>query len=629
MSVYLQDTDVTVHCGDVLDVLPTLPEDSVDCVVTSPPYWGLRDYGTGEWDGGDPECDHSTPRSRGEDIREGDKQGTNAGSRPNTATVCRCGARRIDHQVGLEQSFDEFVDALVRVFREVRRVLAPNGTCWLNLGDSYAANRTYQVTDSKHRDVGNNSASSVPAGLKPKDLLGQPWAVAFALRADGWYLRSCVIWAKPNPMPESVTDRPTTSHEYVFLLAKGQWKARVVSLTNLDGNRVHLGDDLRPENANTWANEFAVRFATSILDSSELQNQLGLSPLDPEVRQKLADSGDSLGVAGLPVEHRAAVYAARLLTANATPKEFLCQLDGLGIALSENNKFLVLGGTTEFALPPGVDRYGETAVAIHHPGQIGELDFSAHTLKFSRPGGCSYFYDAEAVREPYQDPREGGDGFRWNSSHYTNQDGPFPNSGRGPDGRRKTTVQAADGSIQHRDGERWPNPAGRNLRSVWTIPTQPYPEAHFATYPEELVRRCLLAGCPERVCRTCGKPSEREYEVTRRYIVSEGGSHADGTYRVRYSDEPHDVNFQERGGDSLSYNKQRWHNSTRCTGMSDCGHNDYRPGIVLDPFLGSGTTAHVARKHGRKCIGVELNPAYCELASKRLAQQSLLAEPAA
>ena len=106
------------------------------------------------------------------------------------------------------------------VMREVQRVLRDDGTVWLNLGDSYSANRSYQVTDNKHRDVGNNGAMTAPEGIPPKNLLGQPWRVAFALQDDGWLLRSAIVWHKPNPMPESVTDRPTSAYEMVFLLVK-------------------------------------------------------------------------------------------------------------------------------------------------------------------------------------------------------------------------------------------------------------------------------------------------------------------------------------------------------------------------------------------------------------------------
>ena len=165
--------------GDCRESLRTLPAQSVHMCVTSPPYFGLRNY-----DGGDAE-------------------------------------------IGRETTPDEFVVAMVEVFREVRRVLRDDGTVWLNLGDSYAANRSYQVPSTKGgrkhgpAQAAGGKASVVPDGLKSKDLIGIPWRVALALQADGWYLRQDIIWAKPNPMPESVNDRCTKSHEYLFLLSKG------------------------------------------------------------------------------------------------------------------------------------------------------------------------------------------------------------------------------------------------------------------------------------------------------------------------------------------------------------------------------------------------------------------------
>lgn len=157
--------------GSALGRIPELPEQSVQCVVTSPPYYGLRDYG-------------------------------------------------VDGQIGLEKTLEAYIDRLVWVFKEVRRVLRDDGTLWLNLGDSYAANRSYQVVDNKHIAVGNDMPMRVPDGLKPKDLMMVPARVALALQDDGWYLRSHIIWAKKNCMPESVTDRPTSSHESIFLLTK-------------------------------------------------------------------------------------------------------------------------------------------------------------------------------------------------------------------------------------------------------------------------------------------------------------------------------------------------------------------------------------------------------------------------
>jgi DNA modification methylase len=173
---------VRILLGDVREKLAELPDESVHCVVTSPPYFGLRDYG-------------------------------------------------VAGQIGLEPTPAEFVAVMVDVFREVRRVLRSDGVLWLNLGDSYAGGGTVGRNDAG-RDIGgggNKLGSGNPGpqgtrqpvyGLKPKDLIGIPWRVAFALQADGWYLRQDIIWSKPNPMPESVTDRCTKAHEYLFLLSK-------------------------------------------------------------------------------------------------------------------------------------------------------------------------------------------------------------------------------------------------------------------------------------------------------------------------------------------------------------------------------------------------------------------------
>lgn len=205
--------------GDVLERLAEMPESSVDCVVTSPPYFGLRDYGTAQWVGGDPQCDHKQKRgTQGQSGQRADR--THTETVPYRSFCGKCGAERFDKQIGLEETPEQFVWALTDVFREVRRVLKPEGTLWVNIGDSYAANRGYQVPDGKYKDVGNAKASRVPDGLKPKDLIGIPWMLAFALRADGWYLRSEIIWHKVNPMPESVRDRPTKAHEQIFLLSR-------------------------------------------------------------------------------------------------------------------------------------------------------------------------------------------------------------------------------------------------------------------------------------------------------------------------------------------------------------------------------------------------------------------------
>lgn len=172
---------ILIHQGDCLQSLKHLEDDSVNCCITSPPYWGLRDYG-------------------------------------------------VNGQLGLEKTPDEYVAKMVEVFREVRRVLRDDGTLWLNLGDSYNANYRGGGIESASKKQASNAGThdfmatkpNKVLGLKPKDLVGIPWRVAFALQADGWYLRQDIIWHKPNPMPESVRDRCTKAHEYIFLLSKSE-----------------------------------------------------------------------------------------------------------------------------------------------------------------------------------------------------------------------------------------------------------------------------------------------------------------------------------------------------------------------------------------------------------------------
>ena len=203
-----EEKNYELFVGNSIDVLKTLPDESVNCCITSPPYYGLRDYGTGEWTGGDPDCPHYRTSKVTEYTSTGHSRMAEIGEPVGDAiykSVCPlCGAIREDKQIGLEESPEEYIEKLISVFREVKRVLKEDGTLWVNIGDSYNS------TSTKH----------LGSTCKPKDLIGIPWMLAFALRKDGWYLRQDIIWAKPNPMPESVKDRCTRSHEYIFLLSK-------------------------------------------------------------------------------------------------------------------------------------------------------------------------------------------------------------------------------------------------------------------------------------------------------------------------------------------------------------------------------------------------------------------------
>jgi DNA modification methylase len=178
--IYYEEPDIVLLHGDCREVMAQLEPESIQCCVTSPPYWGLRDYG-------------------------------------------------VDGQLGLERTPEEYTERMTEVFDLVSKALRPDGTLWLNLGDTYAANRGYQVPQTKDagskrdsNEFNNMGMNASSIGFKPKDLIGIPWRVAFALQAAGWYLRSDIIWHKPNPMPESVTDRPTKAHEYIFLMSRAE-----------------------------------------------------------------------------------------------------------------------------------------------------------------------------------------------------------------------------------------------------------------------------------------------------------------------------------------------------------------------------------------------------------------------
>lgn len=223
--LYHKSSHGHIYSGNSLDILSKMDNKSVNCCVTSPPYWNLRDYGTATWIGGDAECDHVETLNKHAGQRADRNQ---EGYKKQYKNTCaKCGAIRQDQQLGLERTPEEYVTRMVEIFREVRRVLKADGVLWLNLGDSYAGGgragkdgvqKWGGIEKSDNRKYG--APQAVPSGLKPKDLVGIPWRVAFALQADGWWLRQDIIWHKPNPMPESVRDRCTKSHEYIFMLTK-------------------------------------------------------------------------------------------------------------------------------------------------------------------------------------------------------------------------------------------------------------------------------------------------------------------------------------------------------------------------------------------------------------------------
>jgi DNA modification methylase len=246
-------------CGDVIEILKTFPDESVQMVVTSPPFYGLRDYGTGKWEGGDPNCTHK--HYLGEHGDASVKQKTSQGTQQyNYKGVCGiCGAKRTDNQIGLEKTPEEYIEKLVKVFREIKRVLRSDGVVWINIGDSYAREGGKTQGKSRHWDGRKKDPTSdaiharslaSEMGLKPKDLIGIPYMLAFALRQDGWYWRDNIIWAKScsgnymggSVMPESVTDRTTKSFEHIFMFSKSQkyfYDSEAIKEPNVDPDRTN------------------------------------------------------------------------------------------------------------------------------------------------------------------------------------------------------------------------------------------------------------------------------------------------------------------------------------------------------------------------------------------------------
>jgi DNA modification methylase len=354
---------------------------------------------------------------------------------PHHGDTCRhCGAWR--GALGLEPTPEAYVAHLVEVFRAVRRVLRADGTCWVNLGDAYASSGVAgqlerpQLHDHAGRGINPKHATAwygrapTPAGLKPKDLVGIPWRVAFALQADGWWLRSEIIWAKPNPMPESVTDRPTKAHEQLFLLAKAQ----------------------------------------------------------------------------------------------------------------------------------------------------------------------RYYFDAEAIRESAEYGRRSN--FRGGGA-YLNHAAQRDNSVASPE---SSTTSGSDPE------------SGRQKRSVWTIPSAPFPLAHFATFPSALVEPCVKAGTSERgACPACGAPWRREVDRTAMVIDRSERTHTLG--RTRSSGTMREPPTAVTLG---------W--TPGCT----CAAGEPVPAVCLDPFGGAGTVALVADRLGRDAILIELKPEYAAMAERRIREEAPL-----
>jgi DNA modification methylase len=660
MKPFLELGQVSIYQGDVREVLPTLEAESVNCVITSPPYWGLRDYGTASWEGGLEECDHKqeAPRFNGPKQTVAQVSGHASKAESHARTHCSgCGAVRIDSQLGLERTPEEYISNMVGVFREVKRVLRADGTLWLNMGDSYCSTDKWGggslENTGKHTVRDDGGVPSWEAtrrrkqpinGLKPKDLCGIPWMLAFALRADGWVLRQEIIWEKPNPMPESVTDRCTKAHESIFLFAKAKWVGpeprRFAEISDQDARWLALFLDTE---GNICAKKAIASNGT---------DHFGAQICFASTSKALLATAQGIIGAGTALERRgknAPMFYLQL--SNIQAADLLHRLHPFLIvkqrqaALAIHLQEIIATSRTERLTVEGKKRgrmrsqtYTDellkiwaTMKALNH---FANPDLSwVPAPEIGHWGDCErYYYDAEEIKEKSTSDHEAGNNNHKGTTAYLEGD----ERHRTKEGlvkyaqKRRVKVpggwdlgDGAHGTI-HREGrtsatylDQDGDPVDtRNKRSVWTVATQPFPEAHFATFPEELIKPCILAGCPDRCCKECGAPWERIVEASGGTIGKGWHDHkADATQGQRLLDQ--DASHGRNG--KLPYRRETLGFEPSCL----CGTTETRPGVVLDPFFGSGTTGLVARANGCKCIGIELNPEYIKIAAKRLRQEVL------
>lgn len=547
---------LTILNADCLTALRGMESNSVHCCVTSPPYWGLRDYG-------------------------------------------------VAGQLGLEKTPDEYIAKMVAVFREVRRVLRDDGTLWLNLGDSYArqaGDDFTKATDSvmrtgrtgKSEQLFKRGNNTPPAGLKPKDLVGIPWRLAFALQADGWVLRQEIIWHKPGPMPESVRDRCTKSHEQIFLLCKATWSGPN------NGQFAHISDqDAR------WLAMFVDTEGNICIKRSERQEsgrmQYGAqvafantSRALLEAAQQIVGSGsfhERMGKNSPVFYYQIAGQQARDFLHRIYPFLIVKQRQAaLAIHVQDvlNTKGKKRPGG--YRAPEHTDFLETAWTRMKMLNHFGNPDLSDVPVpEYGRWSGCSkYFYDAEAVKEPTTEPDDGRE--------------------RVYGGRNKGTKLREQG-IRLLGNTIVGNGATRNKRSVWTVPSAAYSEAHFATFPPNLIKPCILAGTSARgCCPKCGGPWERVVEKVAGRPASYNGSDFRNGKKAAAANALAAVGQKERTAETTTTGWQP---------TCDCGEADTQPCTVLDPFGGSGTTGMVALELGRKAVLIELNPEYVKLAEKR------------
>jgi site-specific DNA-methyltransferase (adenine-specific) len=515
--------DILVLEGDVLEVLRSLPDHSVQTIITSPPYLWLRNYG-------------------------------------------------IEGQIGLEKTPAEFIRILVEIFREIWRVLRDDGTVWLNMGDSYAGSGKgptgadgIGIQENRQGfDSSNAQTGIVPKGWKAGDLMGMPWRLAFALQDAGWYLRTDIVWHKPNPMPESNKTRPTRSHEFIFLLTKSG-KPLFWTHPEKDGVRKKPAPDYYYHNRETLEDAIEV-------------------PEDYLTKKHFVDSDGK--------SKRIWVRRNKWIGWN-----YFYDAEAIKEPVSESYR--------NDQRPLGVLRQRCNKKSKYHEqgGQFKPLSRAEERLYSGKTG---HFHEREKKQDALGKATYTGFNARWksrggNATNQPDQTGFNGHSGNtGPHGE-----QLCDGLT-------------RNKRDVWKIATCQRKEAHFASFPDALPEICIKAGTSEYgCCPACGAPYMRVLKKVASTMNIRVRDNKKGIIDQKSgigeqygaSEEEIEEYGEERAGTTKTIG---WRPTCSCNA------GDPMPCVTLDPFMGRGTVALVSRELGRSSIGIELNPEYVEISKKNL-----------
>lgn len=541
----LDDIVNRILCGHSLEVLRQIPAESVHMCITSPPYWAKRSYKTVPqvWDG-DPLCEHNfSIETETGDIRYRPGYNADVGLCYNPDVwggdgkghICSiCGAWM--GELGHEPTPNLYIKHLCDIFDEVRRVLRKDGSCWVNIGETYwgSGGSIGHTPDTKNFGRNTVEYGAYPTGtvamqkhafLQAKSQCGIPEMFVLEMLKRGWIKRNTILWHKPNAMPESSDDRFTVDFEHLFFFVK---------------NNSTL----------YWTNEKTLKLVTRQPKTS---------------------------VEGIDWERRPCRRCG-----------------GTGYAMQEND-------TDDDNAQVTLESFFNDTEELESNNQKKECRKCSGTghVRVNLWTGHDYYFEQQF--EPYKMNR-------WGGRYKDNEDVKFsPGEGR-----------AGGAATMNRKGyDCYPNPFGRNLRSVWTIKTMSFKGAHFAVYPEELITRPIKASCPEFVCMNCGMPMVKIMKPTGNYIGMGGyGSKTADHVGVSPTSSLLTKQVQEKA----------------VVGYSDCGcAAEYGSGIVIDPFMGSGTTAIVAVKQGRRFIGIDTNPEYVDMSCKRVKpylEQRILAEVA-